>query len=142
MVKVLTSKTISDELAVELLSAAVDKATELGGMFAIAIVDPSGVLKAFRRLDACPLVGVQVAQDKAYTAVLKGIPTEEWYEGIKDVPSHLYGVPAAIDRVTIFGGGAPLHVDGDLIGGIGVSGGTYLEDMDVAEAAIQAVLGG
>ena len=78
-------------------------------------------------------------QDKAYTDVLKGIPTDQWYENIKDEPSHLHGVPSAIDRVTIFGGGYPIEVDGQLVGGIGVSGGSHLEDMEVARAGLTAI---
>ncbi|WP_159622056.1 GlcG/HbpS family heme-binding protein [Ruania rhizosphaerae] len=133
--------TVSNELANELMDVASARGEELGGRFSIALVDVAGTLKNFRRLDSCPLVGVQVAQDKAYTAVLKGIPTHEWYEGIKDNPSHLYGVPSAVERVTIFGGGFPIHVEGELIGGLGASGGTYLEDMDVVQSAISAVIG-
>ena len=141
MVKVMTSTSISDELATQLMEAAVQASTGYTANFTIAIVDPSGVLKAYRRQDGSALIAVQVAQDKAYTAILKGIPTHEWYENIKDVPAQLHGVPPAVDRLTIFGGGYPLHHDGELIGGIGVSGGHYLEDMEVAQAAIAAVLG-
>ncbi|MFW2514042.1 GlcG/HbpS family heme-binding protein [Demequina sp. SO4-13] len=141
MTNVLKHTTVSNDLANQLMDAATSRAHELGDRFSIAIVDVSGVLKNFRRLDACPLVGVDVAQDKAYTAVLKGIPTHEWYEGIKDNPSHLYGVPAAISRVTIFGGGYPIIVDGELVGGMGASGGSYLEDMDVVKSALDAVIG-
>ncbi len=141
MANVIPMNTVSNELANELMEAATVRGLELGNKFSVAVVDVSGVLKNFRRMDLCPLVGVQVAQDKAYTAVLKGIPTEQWYEGIKDNPSHLYGVPAAIDRVTIFGGGYPIFVDGELVGGMGGSGGSYLEDMDVVHTAIEKVLG-
>lgn len=141
MPMVLARPTISDELATELVTVAAAKSTERGGTFTIAIVDSSGILQAFRRQDGCALVAIQVAQDKAYTAVLKGIPTHEWYENIKDVPAQLHGVPPAIERLTIFGGGYPILVDGDLVGGIGISGGHYLEDMQLAEDTLAAVLG-
>ncbi|MGH3184750.1 MAG: GlcG/HbpS family heme-binding protein, partial [Streptosporangiaceae bacterium] len=64
------------ELAKAMIEAAERKAAEMGHPFVIAIVDDSGVLKAFSRMDGAPLLSVQVAQDKAYTAVGFGIATD------------------------------------------------------------------
>jgi uncharacterized protein GlcG (DUF336 family) len=58
---------VTAELAKAMIGAAEQKAAELGQPFAIAIVDDSGVLKAFSRMDGAPLLSVQVAQDKEYT---------------------------------------------------------------------------
>src|ERR1700691_1495055 len=66
---------ITLEAAQRMLAAAADKAEALGKGFVIALVDESGVLKAFARLDGAPLLSVQVAQDKAYTAAGSGIAT-------------------------------------------------------------------
>jgi uncharacterized protein GlcG (DUF336 family) len=82
-----------------------------------------------------------VAQDKAYTAAGFGLPTDAWHDFIKDDPPLASGAPTGIDRLVVFGGGYPLKVDDQLIGGIGVSGGHYTQDMEVAQAAL-AILGG
>jgi len=81
-----------------------------------------------------------VAQDKAYTAVGFGIPSHSWHDFIKDDPPLAAGAPTGIDRLVVFGGGYPIVIDGAVVGGVGVSGGHYSEDMEVAEAAL-AVLG-
>ena len=130
---------VSAELATELISAAQRKAVELGKGFTVAIVDDSGVLKGLMRMDNAPLISVQIAQDKAYTAVGFGIPSHAWHDFIKDDAPLAAGAPTAIDRLVVFGGGYPIVVDGAVVGGIGVSGGHYSEDMQVAEAALASV---
>jgi uncharacterized protein GlcG (DUF336 family) len=130
---------ISTEAAHRLIAAAETKAGELGKPFVIAVVDDDGVLKAFSRVDGAALLSVQVAQDKAYTAVGFGMPTDGWHDFIKDDPPLAAGAPAGIDRLVVFGGGYPLMVDGQLVGGIGVSGGHYSEDMQIAEAGLAAL---
>jgi uncharacterized protein GlcG (DUF336 family) len=129
----------STEAAHRLIAAAEAKAGELGKPFVIAVVDDDGVLKAFSRMDGAALLSVQVAQDKAYTAVGFGMPTDGWHDFIKDDPPLAAGAPSGIDRLVVFGGGYPLMVDGQLVGGIGVSGGHYSEDMQIAEAGLAAL---
>jgi len=131
---------VSAELVTELIAAAQRKAEELGKPFTVAVVDESGVLKGLLRMDNAALVSVQVAQDKAYTAVGFGIPSHSWHDFIKDDPPLAAGAPTGIDRLVVFGGGYPIVIDGAVVGGVGVSGGHYSEDMEVAEAAL-AVLG-
>jgi len=67
---------VTTELARAMIVAAEQKAAQMGHAFAIAVVDDSGVLKAFSRMDGAPLLAVQVAQDKAYTAVGFGLATD------------------------------------------------------------------
>jgi len=81
---------------------------------------------------------VQIAQDKAYTAAGFGIPSHAWHDFIKDDPPLAAGAPTGIDRLVVFGGGFPIMVDGALVGAVGVSGGHYSEDMQVAEAGLSA----
>ena len=83
----------------------------------IAVVDESGVLKAFSRMDGAALLSVQIAQDKAYTAVGFGMPTHGWHDFIKDDPPLAAGAPSGIDRLVIFGGGYPITIDGAVVGG-------------------------
>jgi uncharacterized protein GlcG (DUF336 family) len=130
---------ISTDAARRLIEAAEAKAAELGKPFVTAVVDDGGVLKAFSRMDGAPLLSVQVAQDKAYTAGGFGLPTHGWHDFIKDDAPLADGAPTGIDRLVVFGGGYPLMVGEQLVGGLGVSGGHYSEDMAVAEAALAAL---
>ena len=136
----ITQANVSSALARQLIEAARRHADGLGKGFTIAIVDASGVLKALDRMDGAPLISIQIAQDKAYTAVGFGMPSGAWHDFIKDDPPLAAGAPTGIDRLVVFGGGFPITVDGACVGGIGVSGGHYSEDAAVAEAAL-ATLG-
>jgi uncharacterized protein GlcG (DUF336 family) len=130
---------ISTEAAHQAIAAAEAKATEIGVPMDIAIVDDSGILKAFSRMDGAALLSVQIAQDKAYTAVGFGMPTHDWHGFIKDDPPLADGATAGIDRLVIFGGGYPITIDGQVVGAIGVSGGHYTQDQQVAEAGLAAI---
>jgi len=127
---------ITLELAQEIVNRAVAYAAEQGGAFVVSVVDESGVLKAFVRMDGAPLLSVQVAQDKAYTAAGFSMPTDGWFDFIKGDEPLRVGAPTGIDRLVVFGGGYPITVDGAVVGGIGVSGGHYSQDMDVAQAGL------
>jgi len=129
---------ISTELAHRVIAAAEERAREISTPMVIAICDESGVLKAFSRMDGAALVSVQISQDKAYTAVGFGIPSHGWHDFIKDDPPLAAGAVGGIDRLVIFGGGFPITVDDAVVGGIGVSGGHYSQDMDVARAGLAA----
>ncbi len=130
-------KTISADLARQLIDAAVAKAKKMGVPQTIAVLDDSGQLKAFCRMDGAPLVGIEIAQNKAYTALV-GMPTHEFYEFISKDPSLLTGVPH-VRRIAAFGGGFPITIDGMLAGSIGISGGTGEQDMACARAALETI---
>ena len=130
---------ISTELAHRAIAAAEAKANEMGIPFVIAIVDESGVLKAFSRMDGAALLSVQVAQDKAYTSVGFGMATDAWHDFVKGDPPLAMGAAPGIDRLIVFGGGYPIKIGDTVVGGIGVSGGHYSQDMEVAQAGLTAV---
>ncbi|HEY1968777.1 MAG TPA: heme-binding protein [Pseudonocardia sp.] len=132
---------ISTSAAHRLIAAAETRAAEIGVPSVIAICDTAGVLKAYSRMDGAALMCVQVAQDKAFTAVGFGMPSHEWHNFIKDDAPLLTGAPAGVDRLITFGGGYPITIDDTVVGGIGVSGGHWSQDMDVAEAALGAIKG-
>jgi uncharacterized protein GlcG (DUF336 family) len=121
----------------DLIHEAARAAEAHGKPRAIALVDTAGTLQGFLRMDGAPLLSVQLAQDKAHTAASFGIPTDQWHEFIKNDPPLAVGIPA-VPRLVVFGGGYPLHVDGHLVGALGISGGHYTDDMTVAQAAIKA----
>ena len=141
MASTFAKQSVSTELAHRLIEAGERHATQMGQAFVIAIVDESGVLKALSRMDGAPLLSVQVAQDKAYTAAGFGLATDAWHDFIKHDPPLAEGAPTGVDRLVIFGGGYPLKVGGQLVGGIGVSGGHYTQDMEVARAALSVLEG-
>jgi uncharacterized protein GlcG (DUF336 family) len=135
----ITISTISTDAAHRMIAAAEAEATGIGVPMCIAIVDVGGNLKAFSRMDGAALLSTQVAQDKAYTAVGFGMPTHGWHDFIKDDAPLAAGATAGIDRLVIFGGGYPIQVDGTVVGAIGVSGGHYSQDQQVAEAGLAAL---
>jgi uncharacterized protein GlcG (DUF336 family) len=124
--------------AARIVAAAEAKAREMKIPMCIAVVDSDGTLKAFSRMDGAALLSVQIAQDKAYTAIAFGMATHEWFDFIKDDAPLLHGI-VKTDRLIVFGGGYPMKIDGAVIGGIGVSGGHYKHDMEVAQAGLVAL---
>jgi uncharacterized protein GlcG (DUF336 family) len=139
MSETFTKPSVSTELAHKIVAAAEAKAKEMAHPFVIAVCDESGVLKAFSRMDGAALLSVQIAQDKAYTAVGFGLSTDAWHEFIKNDPPLAAGAVGGIDRLVVFGGGYPIKVGGAIVGAIGVSGGHYKQDMEVAEAGLAVV---
>lgn len=130
---------VSTELAHKVIAGAEAKADEIGVPMVIAVCDESGVLKAFSRMDGAALLSVQIAQDKAYTAVGFGMSTDAWHPFIKDDPPLAHGAVGGIERLVVFGGGYPIKDGERVVGAIGVSGGHYSQDMEVAKAGLEAV---
>jgi uncharacterized protein GlcG (DUF336 family) len=127
---------ICSATAQRMIAAAEQKAAELGLCIATAVVDESGILKAFSRMDGAPLVAVGVSMKKGVTAVGFGMATgKPWHDFVKDDPILLHGVQS-IDQFTMLGGGLPIHIDGQLVGAVGVSGGHYSKDEECARAAL------
>lgn len=133
--KFVESKNISLELSNKILEAARAKGEELGMPFSIAIVDKPGNLKAFQAMDGAPVLSLDIAQNKAFSAAAYNRATHEWYDRLKDDPPLLHGI-VHTPRLVIFGGGYPIRINGEVIGGIGVSGGHYSHDMQVCEAGL------
>ena len=133
-----TKASITLEAAQRMIAGAEAKATEMGRPMCIAIVDSDGTLKAYSRMDSAPLLSVQISQDKAYTAISFGMATHEWHEFVKNDPP-LRDVIIKTERLIVFGGGYPISVNEQVFGGIGVSGGHYSEDMEVAKAGLAAL---
>jgi uncharacterized protein GlcG (DUF336 family) len=137
MDKTFQKRSITAELAQKLIDAAVAKAKSLGVPQIVAILDESGNLKAFYRMDGAPLISIEVAQNKAYTALL-GAPSHEFFDRIKDNPALVAGLPH-VPRIALFGGGFPVRIDDAIAGAIGVSGGSVEQDIACAQAAIDAL---
>src|SRR5277367_3829729 len=139
MEKTFTKRAVTAELAAKLVEGAVAKAKSLGVPQIVAILDESGLLKGFCRMDGAPLISIEVAQNKAYTALL-GAPSQDFFNRIKEDPALLAGVPH-IPRIVTFGGGLPIRVDGVVVGAIGVSGASVDQDIACAQAGLDAITG-
>ena len=138
MANVVKKHSISFELAQKMVGAALAKAKELGVTENVAIVDDGGNLKAFGRMDGAPILSIQMAQNKAYTALF-GVSTQEFFNFIQGDPSLLAGIPT-LSRVAAWGGGFPIKVKGEVVGAIGLSGAPAVQnDVDCAKAALALV---
>jgi uncharacterized protein GlcG (DUF336 family) len=133
-----TVRNIDVDTALKAIKAAREKAGALKVNMSIAVCDAAGHLKAFVRMDGASLISLQIAQDKAHTAISGGLPTHKWHEYIKDDAPLIHGL-VHTPRFIIFGGGYPIMENGQMIGGIGLSGGHYSQDMECAEAALKAI---
>jgi uncharacterized protein GlcG (DUF336 family) len=140
MSETFAKQSISHETAQKMVAAAVAKATALGVPQVVAVLDESGLLKAFCRMDGAALVSIDVAQNKAYTALF-GMPSQDFYNFIKDDPALLAGAPH-IPRIALFGGGLPLKVGDKVVGGIGVSGGSVEQDVACAQEGLDILTAG
>jgi uncharacterized protein GlcG (DUF336 family) len=138
MANVVTKHSISSELARKMVEEAVAKARELGVTENVTILDDGGNLKAFSRMDGAPILSIEIAQNKAYTALF-GISTQEMFDFIQGDPSLLAGMPT-LPRFAAWGGGFPIKVNGEVVGAIGLSGApTVQNDVDCAMAALALV---
>ena len=129
---------ISLEQARKVVAAAEGKADEIGVPMNIAVVDAGGNLTAFARQDGAWLGSIDIAQGKAFTARAFDMPTADLApEAQPGAP--LYGIEASNDgRVIVFAGGIPIEEGDEVVGAIGVSGGTVDQDQEVAEEGVKA----
>ena len=132
----LTIKRLSIEDAYLLIEGARAKANEIGVPQCIAVTDESGNLIAFERMNGGKVSSSTVAQDKAFTAGAARKATQD-YNAVCIPGSLAFGIHTEVGgRLSIVGGGVPVFVDGECVGGIGVSSGTPQQDIDCAQAGI------
>jgi len=132
----LSIKRLSLSDANHLIDGAKKKAQEIGVPMCIAIADESGNLIAFDRMDGGKVTSITIAQDKAFTAAAARKATHEYNEAC--IPGNLvFGIHTALGgRLCVVGGGLPVVVDGEVVGGIGLSSGTPQQDMQCAQAGV------
>ncbi|BCB92019.1 GlcG/HbpS family heme-binding protein [Phytohabitans suffuscus] len=122
-----------------IIEAAEARAAEIGQPMNIAVVDMGGNLVAHVRMDGAWMGSVDISVNKAWTSRAFDIPTKDL--GANSQPGQqFYGIHASNHgRVMIFAGGIPLRRGGEVVGAVGVSGGTGEQDQAVAEAAAGAL---
>lgn len=132
----LTIKRLDQSDAQLLIAGARAMAHEIGVPMCIAITDESGQLIAFERMDGGKVTSTTIAIDKAFTAAAARKATHEYGEASQP-GKPVFGIHSAISgRLMIVGGGLPVIVDGDVVGGIGLSSGTPAQDMQCAQAGL------
>jgi uncharacterized protein GlcG (DUF336 family) len=125
-----------------IVAAVQAEARAMGVAMTCAVVDAGDQLVAFERMDGADLVGVTLALDKAYTALVNRMPTRD-LAALVQPDTEFYGYDSvAGGRMIVFGGGVPLEVGGVLVGGVGVSGGSAEQDHQAAAAGARALTGG
>ncbi|ELY54517.1 ATP/cobalamin adenosyltransferase [Natronococcus amylolyticus DSM 10524] len=127
------------DTAKEIVDAAEQRAAEIDIPMCVAVTDEGGNPVAFHRMDGALLASIDIARNKAYSSVAMEMETQTIQE-VSQPGESLYGLGTTNDgRIVTFGGGLPLEDDdGTVVGGVGVSGGSADEDVDVAEAGVDA----
>ncbi len=122
-----------------MIAAAEKKAEEIKQPMNIAIVDEGGNLIAFERMENAWIGSIDIAQKKAWTSRAFDITTQDLGANSQS-GDQFFGIHASNNgKVMIFAGGIPLKQDGKVVGAIGVSGGSGVQDHSVAEAGAAAL---
>jgi glc operon protein GlcG len=123
----------------EIVARARKAAEEMGVGMSIAVVDASGHLVAFGRMEGTAFMTPEIAIGKAWTAAGAGVPTAVLAPMLAAEPAFLAGAAVATHGRFLAGaGGVPIVVDGEVVGGVGASGGTGEQDAAAAEAGAGA----
>lgn len=125
---------ITHEAALKMLAAAIAKASELGKPVSVAVVDASGSLLAFVRMDGARFFSGRATIKKAITAASQKLATG--YMRKEDEVSMAIRMDGDFSNVP---GGFPIIVEGQVIGGVGAGGARVEEDVIVARAALAAL---
>lgn len=134
-----TANVLTLEEAELMLDAAVAEAQRQGVKSVICISDAGGWPIALRRMDGGKPTSVEIAINKAFTAACHRRPTHTYTNAQPN--EEAFGIMTQHGgRFTIFVGGWPIEVDGEVVGGVGVSGGHTREDIACCKAAITALL--
>jgi glc operon protein GlcG len=130
-----TKHALTLEIAKQMSAAAEAEAVRNNWNMVIAIVDDGGRLMHLIRRDGTQYGSIDVAQDKARTAIAFRRPTKALEDAVAGGRTAILGLTGAIPVE----GGLPIVVNGEMIGAIGVSGGSSPQDAQVAQAGINAL---
>jgi uncharacterized protein GlcG (DUF336 family) len=126
------------ERARQVIGAVEAAARAMGVAMSVAVVDSGDQLVAFERMDGADLVTIDLARDKAFSALVNRMSTADLAPLVQP-GAEFYGYDSlAGGRMIVFAGGTPLERDGVLVGAIGVSGGSADQDQRAAEAGVAA----
>jgi uncharacterized protein GlcG (DUF336 family) len=132
----LTIRRLSIEEAQILIDGAAAKARDIGVPMCVAVCDESGHLIRFDRMDGGKVSSISIAIDKAFTGAVARRGTHV-YNQLCVPGNQTFGIHITNEgHFSVIGGGLPVFVDGEIVGGIGLSSGTAEQDLVCAESAI------
>jgi uncharacterized protein GlcG (DUF336 family) len=132
------AETVTLSAAQAVVEGARAKAEEIGVPMNIAVVDEGNNLSAFARMDGAWLGSIDIAQNKAYTARSFDMSTKD-LAPLAQPNQPLYGIEASNQgQLIVFAGGIPLMNGDQVVGAVGVSGGSVEQDHEVAQAGVAA----
>lgn len=127
------------ELAKQVTAEIEEYAGKRGLNLVIAICNAQGNPILAHVMDDAFLVSYDLASSKAFTAVAMNMPTDE-ISKLALPGEALYGIDRVNQKpITIVGGGVPIKVGDEIIGGLGISGGTAEEDVEVANYGLNVL---
>ncbi len=128
-----------------MIAAAVAKAAEIGVLETVCITDEGGFPIAMERMDGARVTGPQIAWNKAFTAAGHKRSTHLFNtppNGPALPGNEAFGIQWSFDgKFAVFVGGFPVVVDGEVVGGVGLSGGNGEQDTKCGLAALEALRG-
>jgi uncharacterized protein GlcG (DUF336 family)/catechol 2,3-dioxygenase-like lactoylglutathione lyase family enzyme len=123
------AKTIADRIEAQSAEAKVP--------VAVCVIDVHGNVILKHRMNGAPTFSLELSERKAYTSALVGLRTAELYPMVQPGQALYPLMGVAGGRFCSMGGGAPLHIEGQLVAGVGISGGTVEQDCDILEAGLR-----
>lgn len=136
---ILTNKVeeVTLELVKKMANAAEQEAERIGVPIVFAAVDRGGNLMLLHRMEKAFFTSNEIAINKAFTSCALRVSTDKVAPLVQPGAS-LYGLELTNNaRIVPFGGGFPITVNGEVVGAIGVSGGSVEEDMQIALQALK-----
>ncbi|MFJ8922062.1 Uncharacterized conserved protein GlcG, DUF336 family [Streptomyces sp. LamerLS-316] len=130
------------EAAEEIIAAAHTRAQAFGKAVSVAVVDAGGFVVAIRRPDGARPLTPDIARAKAYTAAVMQRPgrmLKKWQESQPVFFSQLSQLPGAAMPILAAEGSVTIKKDGEIIGGLGIAGGTADEDQKIADDVLESL---
>ena len=134
----ITRQSLTLDGANAIITAAIAHAKDMGVQEVLVVDDRDGFPIAMARMDNARLTSINVAMDKAYTAAVRQAATADLIANFRDNPASMASFLAQ-PHMTLLGGGMPIMVDGGIVGGVGASGGTADQDVEIAQAGLAAI---
>ena len=126
---------LTDELCDKLCAAAHEKSKEVGIDISFAVCDENGLPRVYRRYGEALVLSITLVPGKAYTSAVTQCKTKD-VAGAAAEGASLMAIQTNDPKITLVAGGYPLFVNGKIVGGIGVGGGSEEQDCAIAEYVV------